>query len=320
MKAVITGGLGHIGSRLIRELPSGFPGMEVVIVDNLATQRYVSLLDLPSTAKYLFAQGDVTTMDLTPALAGADVVIHLAALTDPGASFDHPEAMEQVNYVATQSVAEACARAGVALIHASSTSVYGTKKDRVDEDCGPEDISPQSPYAEIKRKEELFVEAMCRSGKLKGMSFRFGTICGVSPGMRFHTAVNKFCWQAAMGQPLSVWKTAYEQKRPYLDLGDAVRAFQFVIQNNLFDGRIYNAVSVNASVRDVVETIGRYIRDPKIQLVDSRIMNTLSYDVLNTRFSEHGFAFHGKLEDAVRCTLQKLANVTAFQWAPENSA
>jgi len=312
MKAVVTGGLGHIGSRLIRELPDAFPGMEVIIVDNLATQRYVSLLDLPSTAKYLFVQGDVTSMDLAPVLAGADVVIHLAALTDPGASFDHPEAMEEVNYAATQHVAEACADGSVPLIHASSTSIYGTEKDSVDEDCGPEDIAPQSPYAEIKRKEELFVEDMCRSGKLKGLSFRFGTIFGVSPGMRFHTAVNKFCWQAAMGQPLSVWKTAYDQKRPYLDLGDAVRAVQFVIKKKLFDGRIYNAVSINASVRDVVDTIGRYIPSLKIELVDSRIMNTLSYQVLNTRLNQQGFVFQGKLDDAVRATLRRLENVSAM--------
>jgi UDP-glucose 4-epimerase len=312
MKAVVTGGLGHIGSRLIRELPDAVPGMEVVIVDNLATQRYASLFDLPSTAKYLFVQGDVTSMDLAPVLADANVVIHLAALTDPGASFDHPESMEQVNYAATQRVAMACAAAGVPLIHASSTSVYGTEKDSVDEDCGTEDISPQSPYAEIKRKEELFVEGMCRSGELRGMSFRFGTIFGVSPGMRFHTAVNKFCWQAAMGQPLTVWKTAYDQTRPYLDLSDAVRAVQFVIQNQLFDGRIYNAVSVNASVRDVADTIGRYIPNLKIELVDSRIMNTLSYEVLNTRLGQHGFLFQGKLDEAVRATLQQLRNAKSM--------
>jgi UDP-glucose 4-epimerase len=311
VKAVITGGLGHIGSRLIRELPMAFPGMEVVIVDNLATQRYVSLFDLPTTAKYLFVQGDVTKINLAPVFAGADVVVHLAALTDPGASFDHPEAMELVNYAATQRIAECCAEMAVPLIHASSTSVYGTEKNAVDEDCGLEDISPQSPYAETKRKEELFVEGMCRSGKLKAMSFRFGTIFGASPGMRFHTAVNKFCWQAALGQPLSVWKTAYDQTRPYLDLGDAVRAVQFVIKNKLFDGHIYNAVSINASVRDVVDTIGRYIPNLKIELVDSRIMNTLSYEVHNTRLGQRGFEFQGKLDEAVRATLQRLANVTS---------
>ncbi|QWD91093.1 NAD(P)-dependent oxidoreductase [Polynucleobacter sp. MWH-Braz-FAM2G] len=311
MKAVITGGLGHIGSRLIRELPIVFPSMAVVIVDNLATQRYVSLFNLPSTVKYYFVQGDVTQIDLAPVFAGADVVIHLAALTDPGASFDHPEAMEQINYAATQRVAEACVEAGVPLIHASSTSVYGTEKDSVDEFCGPEDISPQSPYAEIKHKEELFVKDLCHSGSLRGMSFRFGTIFGISPGMRFHTAVNKFCWQAAMGQPLSVWNTAYDQMRPYLDLGDAVRAIQFVIQHQLFDGGIYNAVSINISVRDVVDTIGRYIPNLKIELVDSRIMNTLSYRVLNTRLTRHGFLFQGGLDEAVRTTLQQLRNANS---------
>lgn len=311
MRVVITGGLGHIGSRLIRELPASFPDLEVVIVDNLATQRYVSLFDLPSTARYCFIQGDVTKIALAPVFAGADVVVHLAALTDPGASFDDPEAMEQINYVATQRVAEACAVAGVPLIHASSTSVYGTEKSAVDEDCGPEDISPQSPYAATKRKEELFVEGMCCESALKGMIFRFGTIFGVSPGMRFHTAVNKFCWQAAMGQPLSVWKTAYDQTRPYLDLGDAVRAVQFVIKHKLFDGRIYNAVSINASVREVVDTIGRYSPNPKIELVESRIMNTLSYEVLNTRLGQRGFVFKGKLDEAVQATLQRLANLTS---------
>ena len=312
MKVVITGGLGHIGSRLIRELPIVFPGMGVVIVDNLATQRYVSLLNLPSTVKYLFVQGDVTQMDLVPVFADADVVIHLAALTDPGASFDHPKTMEQVNYVATQRVAQACVTAGVPLIHASSTSVYGTEEDSVDEYCGPGGISPQSPYAEIKRKEELFVEDLCRGGNLRGMSFRFGTIFGVSPGMRFHTAVNKFCWQAAMGQPLSIWKTAYDQIRPYLDLSDAVRAVQFVIHNQLFDGGIYNAVTLNASVRDVVDTIGRYIPNLKIELVDSHIMNTLSYEVLNTRLGQHGFLFRGRLDEAVRETLHQLRNANSM--------
>jgi len=313
MKLIVTGGLGHIGSRLIRELPMTFPGIEVVIIDNLATQRYSSLFNLPSTAKYLFIQSDVTKIDLAPIFVGADVVVHLAALTDPGASFDNPEEMEQVNYAATQRIAEACAKEKVALIHASSTSVYGTTKSFIDEGCGVEDISPQSPYAEIKRKEEILVENMYRAGMLKGMSFRFGTIFGVSPGMRFHTAVNKFCWQAAMGEPLSVWKTAYNQRRPYLDLGDAVRAVQFVIDKKLFDGRIYNAVSINASVREVVDVIGSYVPNLKIELVDSRIMNTLSYEVLNTRLDQGDFVFQGKLDTAVRVTLQQLENVASLR-------
>ncbi len=42
MKFVITGALGHIGSQLIRELPKMFPNAEIVMIDNLSTQRYCS--------------------------------------------------------------------------------------------------------------------------------------------------------------------------------------------------------------------------------------------------------------------------------------
>ena len=48
---------------------------------------------------------------------------------------------------------------------------------------------------------------------MKFIILRFGTIYGVSSGMRFHTAVNKFCYQAAFNKPLTVWKTALNQKK-----------------------------------------------------------------------------------------------------------
>ena len=36
-KIVVTGALGHIGSRLIRALPERFPGVEIIMLDNMAT-------------------------------------------------------------------------------------------------------------------------------------------------------------------------------------------------------------------------------------------------------------------------------------------
>ena len=78
------------------------------------------------------------------------------------------------------------------MIHLSSTSVYGTQKKMVDEDCPEEDLKPQSPYAATKLKEERLISKLVKEKSLKAVTFRFGTIFGVSPGMRFHTAVNKF--------------------------------------------------------------------------------------------------------------------------------
>jgi len=307
LKVVVTGALGHIGSRLIRELPSFFADVEVVMIDNMKTQRYASLFNLPESGRYRFIEDDVNTMDLKPALSGANAVVHLAALTDAAGSFGRAEEVEKVNFTATKCVAEACAVLGVPMIHASSTSVYGTQNDVVDEFCGADGLKPQSPYAETKLREEELIATMCRSGELRAVTFRNGTIFGTSPGMRFHTAVNKFCWQAVMGQPLTVWRTAYDQKRPYLDLSDAIRAIVFVIEKDLFDGNIYNVVTVNATVRDVVEKIRLQVPDLGVNFVDNKIMNQLSYEVLNTRMSKAGFEPKGDMLKGVSSTIQLLS-------------
>lgn len=295
MKIVVTGALGHIGSRLIRELPFSFPGSEVVMVDNMMTQRYCSLFNLPKEGNYRFIEGDITRMDLHALLEGVHVVIHLAAITDAAGSFDKAEQVERNNFNATKRLAEACAEKGVRLITMSSTSVYGTQAALVDENCTEEELKPQSPYATTKLKEERLVQQLAKEQGLKAGVYRFGTIFGVSPGMRFHTAVNKFCWQAAMGQPITVWSTAYDQKRPYLDLGDACRAIAHIIRNDLFDGRVYNVLTLNATVREVVDTIRTFVPELEIQFVESKIMNQLSYEVGDARFRSTGFAPSGTL-------------------------
>lgn len=306
---VVTGALGHIGSRLIRDLPGFFADVEVVMIDNMKTQRYASLFNLPESGRYRFIEDDVTTMDLKPALSGADAVVHLAALTDAAGSFGRAEEVEKVNFTATKYVAEACAVLGVPMIHASSTSVYGTQNDVVDEFCGADELKPQSPYAETKLREEALIADMCGRGDLRAVTFRNGTIFGTSPGMRFHTAVNKFCWQAVMGQALTVWRTAYDQKRPYLDLGDAVRAIVFAVENDLFDGNIYNVVTTNATVRDVVENIRQHVPGLDVNFVDNKIMNQLSYEVRNTRMQQAGFRVEGDMEKGIADTLEALGRV-----------
>lgn len=306
MKIVITGALGHIGSRLLRELPMAFNGTEIVMVDNLSTQRYPSLFNLPAHAKYQFIEADVLESDLKALLEGATAVVHLAAITDAAGSFNKKEQVEHVNYNATARVAEACSKTGCAMIHLSSTSVYGTQSEVVDENCTEAELKPQSPYAETKLKEERLLKEMGSSKKLRFITCRFGTIAGVSPGMRFHTAVNKFCWQAVFGQPITVWTTALHQKRPYLCIDDAVEAVRFIIQNELFDGNIYNVLTENLTVNDIVNYIRKDLPALEIKYVDTQIMNQLSYNVSNTRFNKKGFSSKGSLSRNIEETIALL--------------
>ena len=312
MKLVVTGATGHIGSFVIRDLAMQFPGSEIIMLDNMMTQRFSSLFDLPREARYRFIEADVTEIDLRPFLEGAHTVVHLAAITEAAGSFARAEQVEANNYQATLRVSEACIATGARLLAPSSTSVYGTTDNLVAEDCSPAELNPQSPYAATKLKEERVVQELCKTRGLQAISCRFGTIFGVSPGMRFHTAVNKFCWQAVMGLPITVWKTAIDQKRPYLDLIDASRAISFIIREDLFDGRVYNVLTLNATVRDIIDTIREFIPDLRITYVDNPIMNQLSYEVSCERFIKAGFKFSGDLKRGIGDT------VALFRWANSN--
>ena len=273
------------------------------MIDNMMTQRFPSLFNLPALGQYRFIDADVTTIDFAPLLKDAHVVIHLAAITDAAGSFDKAAHLEANNFQSTFYVANACLDAGVRLIAFSSTSVYGTQNEVVSEDCSPEELKPQSPYAVTKLKEEELIIQLCTEKGLKAISCRFGTIFGASLGMRFHTAVNKFCWQAAMGLPITVWSTAYDQKRPYLDLFDASRAIAFIIRKDLFNGSIYNVLTHNVTVRQVIDIIREFVPDCQVDFVDNKIMNQLSYEVSCARFMAEGFVFAGDLRRGIGETI-----------------
>jgi len=311
MKIVVTGALGHIGSRLIRDLAGAMKNIEFTLIDNMLTQRYPSLFSLPSDAKYRFIEASVMDLNMIELLDNVDVVIHLAAITNAAASFDNREEVERVNYDATVRVADACAVTSSSLIHLSSTSVYGTQNEVVDEFCTEDELKPQSPYAETKLKEENYLKNKALKSNLQYVVCRFGTICGISPGMRFHTAVNKFCWQAVMGVPITVWRTAMHQKRPYLTLEEAVEAVKFIIENDIFDGNVYNILTDNYTVNQIVENIKKYIPDLSIEYVDTEIMNQLSYEVLDKRFRDHGFSYRGSVQESIADTIQLLVGANS---------
>ena len=306
-KIVITGALGHIGSRLIRSL-SQEQIEKVIIFDNLTTQRYASLFDLPKNLQFKFLEDDIRTADFKKLFASEniDAVIHLAALTDAANSHERAKEVMDVNFEGLKRVANACGEAGVKLFFPSTTSVYGSQASVVDETFA--ELKPQSPYAESKLAAEQYLLEQ-KSNGLQFIICRFGTIFGYSVGMRFHTVVNKFLWQAVNGLPLTVWKTAWQQKRPYLDLNDCMRAVNFILERDLFDGEIYNMLTKNFAVKDIVETIKEFIPNLKIEYVDSPIMNQLSYDVNDNKFRKLGFLPQGILGKSIAETIDKLEGV-----------
>ncbi len=249
MKILITGGLGHIGSYLLENINKIKFIKKVYVIDNFTTNRYCSLFNLPKTNKKIyFHQKDLTSNYALKNFKKVSIVIHLASLTNAEHSLNIKGEIYRNNLDIFKNVLKYCAKNSSKLVHISSTSVYGEQRGIVDENC--KKLRPKSPYAEIKIKEENLLKK--NKNKINYVSYRFGTISGVSKGMRFHTAINKFCLCAVLGKPLPVWKGMMNKPRPYLSLADAFKVFKFTIENNFFQNDIFNIVSQNLILKKII--------------------------------------------------------------------
>jgi nucleoside-diphosphate-sugar epimerase len=296
---MITGGLGHIGSRLIRDIPLEH---ELVVVDNMDTQRYCSLFKLNRKIKFLEKSvDDISHIDMLK----VDVIIHLAAYANATKSFGDLNALEK-NMSDTKKLLRICSDSEInTFIFPSTTSIYGSTSQLMIED----DISlikPQSPYAEFKWKTEKMIHRELH-GITDFIILRFGTIFGISPGMRFHTAINKFCYDAALGNPLTVWKQNYEQFRPYLGLNDAVRAINLALSGTLNMNETYNVITHNFCLSDIIKMIHEIV-DTKIEFIDTPLVNQSTYFVSDKKIRLCGFLPSDNIEKSIKETIDMLSN------------
>ena len=273
---LITGGLGHIGSYLINNLPEIY---NVTVVDNMFTNKYNSLFKLSKNIKFINCDFSEVSVDV---LKSTDIVLHLAAITD-ATNPNNYEDIETTNVSLTKLFIDKCIEHSCArFIFPSSTSVYGVAADYVTEN-DDSFLNPQSPYAESK----IEIEKYLQESTIDYVILRLGTIFGVSPGMRFHTAINKFCYQAALGEPLTVWKQNYHQYRPYLGLSDCKNGLLQVIRHKS-KRETYNLITNNYRLDYIVNLI-KSIKDVEVDMVKTPLLNQHSYKVDMTKIQTLGF-------------------------------
>ena len=307
MNILITGCCGHIGSYVANNIYKIKKVKKTYLVDNLKSNRFSSLFNSQKRNHLNFFLLDLNDKKSLNKFKNIDIIIHCASMTNAEKSFGKKKEMFENNLNCFYTVLNYCKKNKTKLIHLSSTSVYGKQTDLVDEDCEEKYLKPQSPYAKIKLIEEKILQK--NKSKIKFNTFRFGTIAGVSPGIRFHTAVNKFCFNASINEPIEVYKTALNQYRPYLSLYDAFRVFQFCIEKNFFGNDIYNVLTENCTVKQIINKIKKFKKNIKVKLVNAAIMNQLSYHVDGTKLKKRGLKLTGNLTKDIKDTLKLLSNI-----------
>jgi D-erythronate 2-dehydrogenase len=191
---VITGGSGFLGTRLARALLSA--GEVRLAGGAIEAVSQVTLMDRVPSAAGLAADPRVgmVTGDLADvvgpggwgreALAGADLVFHLAAAVSGECEADFDLGM-RANLQATQTLLQACRELGrcPVVVFASSLAVFGRSAEHplpavIDDETLP---NPQSSYGTQKFICELLLADFTRKGFLRGRAVRLLTV-SVRPG------------------------------------------------------------------------------------------------------------------------------------------
>ncbi len=257
-RVLVTGCAGFIGSYVCTKFIEN--GFSVVGIDDLNDYYDVSLkidrlkflgvhfehgMSSISTLyyerfKFIHAsiEADATWNDIE-FYAPFDLVINLAAQAGVRKSLVDPQPYINSNIIGFQKVIDFCVRKNIALIYASSSSVYGKSlKQPFEEnfDCN----EPESLYAATKRSNELVAYSYNKTHGLRSIGLRFFTVYG--PWGRPDMAPMLFANSAITDKRISVFNNG-NQFRDFTYISDIVEGIFLVAQ--MFDVVFLNARILN---------------------------------------------------------------------------
>jgi UDP-glucuronate 4-epimerase len=264
VRYLVTGIAGFIGSHLAEALLAA--GHDVVGVDCFTD--YYDPAEKERNARRL----DVLRLDLAegaPDLDGVDGVFHLAG--QPGVrSFGEAFPLYvRRNVLATNRVLEAATAAGVRVVLASSSSIYGDAEAYPT----PEDAPPQpiSPYGITK----LACEHLVRAYGVDAVVLRYFTVYG--PRQRPDMFFRRVCDALLSGGTFEIYGSG-EQSRSFTDVGDAVAATVAAMERGR-SGSVFNVgggeeASMLEAIAMLEEISGRSLAVQRVEVARGDVRRT----------------------------------------------
>ncbi len=256
MRTVITGGAGFIGSHLTEYLLNA--GDTVTVLDDLSTGSLENLRDVRDNPAFTFHEGSILDREAVRAvISGSDRVFHLAAAVGVHLIVDHPLESLRTNIHGTEVVLDACRDAGVDLLLASTSEIYGKNTaDRLSEDSDRILGSPLKSrwtYAAAKGIDEAFAHAYWREYGLQVSIVRLFNTVGPRQTGRYGMVVPNLVGQALRGEPLTVYGDG-RQTRCFSYVGDVIPAMVRIAEEPATRGLAVNLGGLQEiSILDLAE-------------------------------------------------------------------
>jgi UDP-glucose 4-epimerase len=255
---LITGGAGFIGSHLVDALLAR--GDEVVVLDDLSTGRLENLAAASASDRLTFVQGSVLDeLAVDKAVAGVDVVVHLAAAVGVKLIVEQRLSSLITNIRGSENVIEAAHRYRRKILLASTSEVYGKNPDiplaeSSDSVLGSPTVARWA-YSTAKAVEEILAYAYHDERGLPTVVVRLFNTVGPRQSPSYGMVIPRLVRQALAGQPLTVYGDG-TQTRCFCHVADVVRALVDLLDRDDAVGEVYNiGAAEEISIIDLAQRI-----------------------------------------------------------------
>jgi UDP-glucose 4-epimerase len=247
--ALITGGAGFIGSHLSELLLA--EGWEVFALDDLSTGSERNVAHLRERRDFHLVVDSVLKSSVVNELVHrCDVVFHLAAAVGVRLIVEQPVHTLVTNIQGTENVLEHCNRFGKRVLVASTSEVYGDRRE-------PESLDEQSrryygpttarrwAYAESKALDEFLALAYHQERGLDCVIARLFNTVGPRQSGEYGMVIPRFISAALAGRTIEIHGDG-SQTRCFCHVQDTIRALSSLMDDPATSGEIYNVGSTES--------------------------------------------------------------------------
>lgn len=248
MNLFVTGGVGFIGSNLIRHVLSLGKDYRIVNFDKLTyAGNLANLYSIAQDPTYRFVKGDICDPSaVTEAMQGCDAVVHFAAESHVDRSIYEPSPVIETNVTGTFVLLQVAQKLKVRrFVHISTDEVYGDLPPGVTSDESFP-LRPSSPYSASKASADLLVQSFVRTYDFPAVITRASNNYG--PYQFPEKFLPLMITNALEDKPLPIYGDG-RQERNWLHVEDNCRGILAVLER----GRIGEVYNIGGA--DVVENL-----------------------------------------------------------------